>query len=114
MSQVSSALIKLSTRERFLNSQCMHLTTEYRDAKERMSELQMQLAQKQDAAADLDYQLTQVMKASDLPHALSIHKHLSVIAMLISLINTYVPAKPCCTDCQTSNVFSFMNSKMPC
>jgi len=60
--QVSSALDKLSTRERFLNSQCEHLTAEYRDAKEHLSQLQMQFNQKQDAAAELDNELTTVVK----------------------------------------------------
>jgi len=60
--QVSAALDKLATRERFLNSQCEHLTAEYRDAKEHLSQLQMQFNQKQDAAAELDNELTNVVK----------------------------------------------------
>ena len=59
--QVSSALDKISTRERFLNSQCDHLTAEYREAKERLSRLQMQFSQKQDAAAEMDSELSQVV-----------------------------------------------------
>lgn len=60
--QVSAALDKLATRERFLNSQCEHLTAEYRDAKDHLSQLQMQFNQKQDAAAELDNELTNVIK----------------------------------------------------
>ncbi|DBA92114.1 hypothetical protein WJX77_005383 [Trebouxia sp. C0004] len=60
--EVSAALDKLATRERFLNSQCEHLTAEYRDAKEHLSQLQMQFNQKQDAAAELDNELTNVVK----------------------------------------------------
>ena len=59
---MSSALDKLSTRERFLNSQCEHLTAEYRDAKEQLSEVQMLFNQKQDIAAELDSELSGVVK----------------------------------------------------
>ena len=62
--QVTSALDKLSTREKFLNSQCEHLTAEYRDAKEQLSRLQLQFNIKQDAAAELDSQLTAVVRVS--------------------------------------------------
>ena len=58
--QVMSALEKLSTRERFLNSQCEHLTAEYREAKEGLSELQTHYNQKQDAAAELENELARV------------------------------------------------------
>lgn len=60
--QVSAVLTKLATRERFLNSQCEHLTAEYRDAKEHLSQLQVQFNQRQDAAAELDNELTNVVK----------------------------------------------------
>lgn len=65
---MSSALDKLSTRERFLNSQCEHLTAEYRDAKEQLSEVQMLFSQKQDIAAELDSELTNVVKVCILLH----------------------------------------------
>lgn len=58
--QVMSALEKLSTRERFLNSQCEHLTAEYREAKEGLSQLQLHFNQKQDAAAELENELARV------------------------------------------------------
>ena len=58
--QVQSALEKLSTRERFLNSQCEHLTAEYREAKEALSQVQEQFNQKQDAAAELENELARV------------------------------------------------------
>ena len=58
--QVVSALEKLSTRERFLNSQCQNLTAEYREAKEVLSRLQMLFSQKQDAAAELENELAGV------------------------------------------------------
>lgn len=60
--QVVSALEKLSTRERFLNSQCEHLTAEYRVAKESLSRLQMHFNQKQDAAAMLESELARVVQ----------------------------------------------------
>ena len=58
--QVVSALEKLSTRERFLNSQCEHLTAEYREAKEGLCRLQVHFNQKQDAAAELENGLARV------------------------------------------------------
>ena len=60
--QVSSALDKLSTRERFLNSQCRGLTTDYAEAKEHLLQLQKQYNQKQDAVAQQDMELAQIMK----------------------------------------------------
>lgn len=58
--QVMSAMEKLSTRERFLNSQCEHLTAEYREAKEALSQMQEHFNQKQDAAAELENELARV------------------------------------------------------
>lgn len=60
--QVSSALDKLSTRERFLNSQCQHLTAEYAEAKEHLSRLQAQYNKKQDAVNEQDMELGQILK----------------------------------------------------
>lgn len=62
--QVVSALEKLSTRERFLNSQCEHLTAEYREAKEGLSRLQLHFNQKQDAAAELENDLARVAQVN--------------------------------------------------
>ncbi|KAL3146305.1 Intraflagellar transport protein 57 [Trebouxia sp. C0010 RCD-2024] len=58
--EVMSAMEKLSTRERFLNSQCEHLTAEYREAKEALSQMQEHFNQKQDAAAELENELARV------------------------------------------------------
>lgn len=67
--QVSSALDKLSTRERFLNSQCKGLTSDYAEAKENLSQLQKRYNQKQDAVAQQDMELAQIMKVKDGSHA---------------------------------------------
>ena len=64
--QVMSALEKLSTRERFLNSQCEHLTAEYREAKEGLSQLQLHFNQKQDAAAELENELARVSQVRNM------------------------------------------------
>lgn len=61
---MSAALDKLSTRERFLNSQCQQLTTEYADAKEHLSRLQVQYNQKQDAVNEQDMELGRIIKVS--------------------------------------------------
>ena len=72
--QVQSALEKLSTRERFLNSQCEHLTAEYREAKEALSQLQEHFNQKQDAAAELENELARVAQVGALS-ACNMHRH---------------------------------------
>ena len=58
--KVMSALDKLATRERYLNSQCEHLTAEYRAASQHLTQLQMQLNQKQDAAAEQESELARI------------------------------------------------------
>lgn len=62
--QVAASLDKLSTRERFLNTQCHHLTAEYAEAKEQLSRLQVQYNQKQDAVNEQDMELGRIMKVS--------------------------------------------------
>ena len=57
-----TALDKLATRERFLNSQCEHLTAEYREAKEQLGQLQVQFSQKQDAAAEMENELARIVQ----------------------------------------------------
>ena len=78
-SQVASAMDKLSTRERFLNLQCEHLTAEYREAKEHLSQLQMQFNQQQDAATELENELARVAQVK----RNSLHSHMVNFRSLI-------------------------------
>lgn len=93
---MSAALDKLSTRERFLNSQCEHLTAEYRDAKEQLSEVQMLFSQKQDIAAELDSELTSVVKVCILLHLATLAYNVKRHACLLSGSNmSGYPSLPC-------------------
>lgn len=95
--QVSSALDKLSTRERFLNSQCQHLTTEYAEAKEHLSRLQAQYNLKQDAVNEQDMELGQIIKVKLIMHASRITL---VFCVILQLLTGACISPACCTELQ--------------
>ena len=95
--QVSSALDKLSTRERFLNSQCQHLTTEYAEAKEHLSRLQVQYNLKQDAVNEQDMELGQIIKVKWIMHASRITL---VFCAILQMLTGACISPACCTKLQ--------------
>ncbi|KAK9824536.1 hypothetical protein WJX72_011163 [[Myrmecia] bisecta] len=60
--EAATALDKLATRERFLNSQLESLTLDYREAHEQLAKLQADYHQKQNSLAMMDNELAHITK----------------------------------------------------